>query len=270
MRTVFADANYWIGLFNPSDDLHDAAVRASLTLGRARIVTSEMVLAEVLNGLGKFYALRASTAAAIDAIMSDPNTEVEPQSSILFREALGLYRQHQDKEWGLTDCASFAIMRRRGLREALTLRSSLRASAIRCTDADVVQKSIAPDSPCPSHSRQFHSHSPAAHLEHLDPRPEALELLQRPRARTELRSFAGTRARRCSRQTPAHPARRRHELWRLRRAAHPPAVPRDGGQLAWEGVPDAAQLRTVLWSQLNDRQKISRSLLTECDWCCRW
>jgi ATP-dependent DNA helicase RecG len=37
------------------------------------------------------------------------------------------------------------------------------------------------------------------------------------------------------------------------------------GQLRWEGVPNAAQLRTVLWSQLNDRQKISRNLLTEDD-----
>jgi len=120
MRTVFADANYWIGLFNPNDELHAAAIRSSQALGRARIVTSEMVLAEVLNGLGKFRLLRQGVAAAIDAIMSDPNTEVEPQSSLLFREALALYRQHQDKEWGLTDCASFVIMRRRGLREALT------------------------------------------------------------------------------------------------------------------------------------------------------
>lgn len=120
MRTVFADASYWIGLFNPNDELHDAAIRSSQALGRARIVTSEMVLAEVLNGLGKFLLLRQGAAAAIDAIMSDPNTEVEPQSSLLFREALALYRQHQDKEWGLTDCASFVIMRRRGLREALT------------------------------------------------------------------------------------------------------------------------------------------------------
>ncbi|MBL8340218.1 MAG: putative DNA binding domain-containing protein [Rubrivivax sp.] len=37
------------------------------------------------------------------------------------------------------------------------------------------------------------------------------------------------------------------------------------GQLVWEGVPDAAQLRSVLWSQLNDRQKVSRNLLNEDD-----
>ena len=35
--------------------------------------------------------------------------------------------------------------------------------------------------------------------------------------------------------------------------------------LAWEGVPDAAQLRTVLWNQLNDRNKISRNLLRDED-----
>ncbi len=38
-----------------------------------------------------------------------------------------------------------------------------------------------------------------------------------------------------------------------------------GAGLAWEGVPDAAQLRTVLWNQLNDRQKVSRNLLTDAD-----
>jgi hypothetical protein len=31
--------------------------------------------------------------------------------------------------------------------------------------------------------------------------------------------------------------------------------------VAWEGVPDAAQLRTVLWGQLNDRHKVSSNLL---------
>lgn len=38
-----------------------------------------------------------------------------------------------------------------------------------------------------------------------------------------------------------------------------------GADLAWEGVPDAAQLRAVLWNQLNDRQKVSRNLLTDAD-----
>lgn len=32
-----------------------------------------------------------------------------------------------------------------------------------------------------------------------------------------------------------------------------------------EGVPDAAQLRTVLWGQLNDRHKVSANLLRDDD-----
>src|SRR3989338_1868393 len=39
-------------------------------------------------------------------------------------------------------------------------------------------------------------------------RPKTLELLQRPKARSEPRPLAGTRAHRYSRETPAHPARR--------------------------------------------------------------
>lgn len=120
MRTVFADANYWIGLFNPKDQLHSVAISASRGLVKTRLVTSEMVLVEVLNGLGEYPLLRGRVVAAIDAIAADPNTEVIPQTSILFRDALLLYRQHEDKEWGLTDCSSVVIMRQRGLAEALT------------------------------------------------------------------------------------------------------------------------------------------------------
>ena len=120
MRFVFADANYWIGLFNPKDQLHDVVLAASRTLTRTRLVTSEMVLVEVLNGLAEYPALRGKVVLAVDAIMADPNTEVVPQSALLFRDALAQFRQHQDKEWGLTDCSSFVIMRQRGLHEALT------------------------------------------------------------------------------------------------------------------------------------------------------
>ena len=31
-----------------------------------------------------------------------------------------LYRARSDKDWGLTDCVSFALMKREGIREALT------------------------------------------------------------------------------------------------------------------------------------------------------
>ena len=84
MRTVFADANYWIGLFYPRDQLHQAAIAASRALTKTRLVTSEMVLVEVLNGLAGFAALRSKVVSAVDAIIADPNTEVVPQTALLF------------------------------------------------------------------------------------------------------------------------------------------------------------------------------------------
>ena len=38
----------------------------------------------------------------------------------LHERAIELYINHADKEWSLTDCVSFLVMRDRGLREALT------------------------------------------------------------------------------------------------------------------------------------------------------
>ena len=53
MRTVFADTGYWVALLNPRDELHDKAIELSKSLNPVHIVTSEMVLTEVLNDFSK-------------------------------------------------------------------------------------------------------------------------------------------------------------------------------------------------------------------------
>lgn len=121
MKQIFADADYLIALLNPREQLHPKAKAVSHVLGQARIVTSEMVLTEVLA----FYAdrganLREAAANVAIKLAADPNVTVIPQTSIQFHEALSSYRQHADKAWSLTDCASFLIMREVGLTEALT------------------------------------------------------------------------------------------------------------------------------------------------------
>ena len=122
MKKVFADADYLIALLNPLEQLHEKAKDVSQALGPARIVTTEMVLTEVLA----FYAesgpnLRDAAANVALKLGSDPNATVIPQTSVQFREAVSYYRQRRDKTWSLTDCASFLIMREEGLTGALTL-----------------------------------------------------------------------------------------------------------------------------------------------------
>ena len=120
MRTVFADTGYWIALLHPRDPRHGKAKSVSSTLGQTRIVSSEMVLDELLAGLSK-PPVRAIAVSAVSSILSNPNVEVVPQTSLQFREAFELYKNRADKEWSLTDCASFNLMKERGITEALAL-----------------------------------------------------------------------------------------------------------------------------------------------------
>jgi len=121
MRSVFADANYWIALLNPHDELHQKAIRLSSEIVPARFITTEMVLTEVLNFFScRGEVFRAGSCRAIRRMRENPNVTVIPQTSEQFSESLSYYESHGDREWGATDCASFMVMRECGLTEALT------------------------------------------------------------------------------------------------------------------------------------------------------
>lgn len=64
--------------------------------------------------------LRQLAADTVDLTRVRGGIEVAPASTMLMNEGLALYRQHRDKRWSLTDCISFFIMRRDGVRDALT------------------------------------------------------------------------------------------------------------------------------------------------------
>lgn len=121
MRTVFADANYWVALANPKDQLYPRAIQVSRTIAGARLVTTDEVLIEFLNhysGKGEF--LRGKAVEFVLAINQDPNITVVPQTRESFRKGLELYQRRSDKEYSVADCVSMETMRERGLHEVLT------------------------------------------------------------------------------------------------------------------------------------------------------
>ena len=121
MKRIFADAGYWIALLNPKDAGHSRAQQVSASLGQARMITSEMVLSELLNAFAsKGSALRETACAAVDQIRSNPNAEIVLMTSAAFRQAVARYRARSDKTWGLTDCTSFLIMEEKGITDVLT------------------------------------------------------------------------------------------------------------------------------------------------------
>jgi predicted nucleic acid-binding protein len=118
MRKIFVDTSYWIAVLNPTDSLHEFANNLTLTLFPSKLVTSELILNELLNHYsGSGSRFREITSNLTCQIQEDENMEVIPITSQLFASAFQLYAQRQDKAWSHTDCS---IMEELGITEALT------------------------------------------------------------------------------------------------------------------------------------------------------
>ncbi len=118
---LFLDAAYAIALSATSDQYHDRAMelRSRMKIEGTRLVTTQGVVLEIGNALSKLR-YRDSATRLIAALLADPKVEVLALESGLFGRAFRLYAERADKEWGLTDCVSFVVMKDRGIREALT------------------------------------------------------------------------------------------------------------------------------------------------------
>lgn len=118
-RRLFLDTAFVQAWFNRNDQHHQRAVRWAPTLdAAAEVWTTEAVLVEIGNALS-----RTNRAAAVDFIngaYSTANVRVVQVDTTLLREALKLYENRADKEWGLTDCISFVVMNAQRLTEALS------------------------------------------------------------------------------------------------------------------------------------------------------
>ncbi len=120
MRTVFADAGYWIALFNPRDQSHEKAEKVTKQLTPLRIITTEMVLVEFLNFTSaRGEKLRKVAVESVKSLRDNPDVEVIPQTGAQFDSALDRYASRLDKDWSLTDCASFVLMDQMHISEAL-------------------------------------------------------------------------------------------------------------------------------------------------------
>lgn len=118
MKAVFADPFYFLALLNEREAAHKRAVTASRTPGMT-LVTTEFVLMELADALCK-PPQREEVLALCDVVETDLAFRLVRATSELIQRGRKLYRERPDKEWPLTDCISFVVMRDHGLSEALT------------------------------------------------------------------------------------------------------------------------------------------------------
>lgn len=121
MKAVFVDTAGWMMLADASDPSHDRAVRYrdKWLKDGGLFVTSDYVLDETLTlvrmRLGIDAAERwwnqVSTSARVDWQWIDPERAVAARS---------WFFRWRDKEFSLTDCTSFVVMKERRIETALT------------------------------------------------------------------------------------------------------------------------------------------------------
>ena len=118
---VFLDTAYAIALSVESDGHHERAeeLAEQLEAEQTRLVTTRAILLEIGNALSK-KRYRKAAVELLDALEQDSQVEIVALSDELFEQALELFSSRPDKQWGLIDCVSFIVMRKRGLTEALT------------------------------------------------------------------------------------------------------------------------------------------------------
>lgn len=117
---VFLDTGFAIALLSPRDAFHPRALAlaAAMRTAKTRVVTSDAVLLEIGAALAK-AAYRSAAAKLIAALRSDPQVDIVALDTALFDAAFALFQSRHDKDWSLTDCISFVIMRQRGFDQAL-------------------------------------------------------------------------------------------------------------------------------------------------------
>ena len=123
MAEVFADTSGWAEYFLKTMPFHPAAAEriGYWRTHRVRVVTTNYVLAELSSLLMSPLRVAHPDRVRIGGtIRSARWVDIVHIDEPLDEDAWALFKTRPDKEWSLTDCASFVVMRRRGIAEALT------------------------------------------------------------------------------------------------------------------------------------------------------
>jgi uncharacterized protein len=118
---IFLDTSFLIALENQDDPHHPLAKKLDRKLLRqkATLVLHRGIELEIGDGYAHENR-RQYGVELLQKIQEEDRYWLVPITETLIQKARQLYRDRKDKEWGLTDCVSFALMKQEGITEALT------------------------------------------------------------------------------------------------------------------------------------------------------
>jgi uncharacterized protein len=119
---IFVDTSAWLALADAHDRHHDEAREVQRRIIRGEYghqITSNYVLVESVSIIRRRLGLRPAMALA-GAMASGKEVGLFWVEPVHHREAMELMASHADKQWSVTDCTSFVLMRSMGVRDAFT------------------------------------------------------------------------------------------------------------------------------------------------------
>lgn len=121
MTKIFADSNFFIALFNPSDTLHNRALLAKEKLEKDGypVVISNFVFLESVTVLSQRMG-RESAIFLGKHLVEDENFEWVYVDERLQDASWAIFKQTRKKNMGLVDCSHLAIMQAEGISRLLT------------------------------------------------------------------------------------------------------------------------------------------------------
>jgi uncharacterized protein len=122
MNVLFLDASYVLAVEVDTDQRHNVAAthwRGMKSTAATRLVTTSFVVAEIVTFLNRRGRHQRAVEIGQRLIQSPTVSFVEVDRPLL-DEGWAYFCQHDDKQYSLTDCISFVLMKRLGITTALT------------------------------------------------------------------------------------------------------------------------------------------------------
>jgi predicted nucleic acid-binding protein len=121
MKKLFLDTGYLIALEASDDQYHKMALAhwQNLTRSLPSLVTTSFVFDEVVT----FFNGRNRHTKSVEIgslLLESPSVKLVHIDQPVFQAAWSYFIRHSDKSYSFTDCVSFIVMRRLGIRTALT------------------------------------------------------------------------------------------------------------------------------------------------------
>jgi len=118
------DSSAFKANYDSEDEYHESATELMRCVAARKsnvtyFLTTDYVLGEAATII-RFAAGHSKAVELIDATMNSKFLRIVYTDENLFSEAVGIFRQHSDKEWSLTDCISFAVMKKFSVKTAFT------------------------------------------------------------------------------------------------------------------------------------------------------